>query len=103
MRLKLSKREIAEWEQRDRESAAMHEAGHFVVCEYFQVPVRAQCWKMPGGFSAETRSYVGSVGSLQTTPFRQSVIGWAGMLAEAMHQRDYDWTEGIDNLENWYC
>ncbi len=89
--------------ERDRGMVAFHEAGHFVVAHHFGVA--DYCYiKHRGTPTDERLSFTGQTKWLSATPFRNAVVGWAGVLGESAHDRDPDiWKdecEAIWDLHN---
>ncbi|MCX6923422.1 MAG: hypothetical protein NT154_09480 [Verrucomicrobia bacterium] len=67
-------------EQRDKWQTACHEAGHYVAAKHFAVHERAYIQRV-GKATLGNKAYIGKTEYRQTTPFREAVIGWAGLIA----------------------
>jgi hypothetical protein len=68
-------------EAHDKRLLAFHEAGHCVAATHFGLRPSAYISRI-GEPTSETRAFIGRTLYHQTTPFRKSVIGWSGVIAE---------------------
>jgi hypothetical protein len=86
-------------EERDKRRSAYHEAGHAVVCEHFGILWEASI-RHVGKPTWEAKAYRGQVRFLSdTTPFRRSVIAYAGVMAEYI---EFDEDENGSDLDDCY-
>ena len=101
--------DLIEREKEDLKEAAYHEAGHYIVAEYYKLEgIRAKIFKTIGG-GIDNRFYRGQCGyhvlSLaRLTPYKRAVMSWAGIVAEGLAENWITLDEWRETLEDvYYC
>jgi hypothetical protein len=94
---KITRRQLLDM---DREWAAHHEAGHFVVVRQFSVDsVESRIWETEEGPSLGDNGVVGTTEFFAmrgASNFRFAVVAWAGCLAEELVDRTFEeWKDDL--------
>lgn len=86
----------------DKEMLCLHEAGHCVVAWHFGLFASFKLNEV-GKPTLENHAFTGRAMFWPTTKFREAVIGWAGVVAEAMQGRTHaEWQEEAECLWDYY-
>jgi hypothetical protein len=67
----------------DFKTAIYHEAGHYVVAGHFGCPGNFMVWRAENP-KPDDKLWVGNHRCYERSPFQNSCIGWAGVLAEPL-------------------
>jgi hypothetical protein len=65
----------------DLRRAAYHEAGHVIAARHFKLYAWADVFPTGTKKPREEKTFIGRTYHQHTTPFREAVIGWAGLIA----------------------
>lgn len=65
----------------DLREVAYHEAGHVIAASHFGLAAEARILRVRRRPARDYKAYVGRTAFVRTTPFRTSIIGFAGILA----------------------
>jgi hypothetical protein len=88
--------------------ATFHEAGHYIVAEHYGLEGFATVYPGPDG-GTESKFYVGQFrydlsDATILGPYKMSVIGWAGVVAEGLAEMDLQqWKDNLQVVIDSHC